>query len=113
MRGSSALGPLNQAVPSGSLLVAHQEGLFRKEGLDVELLKTAGSALVNPVDRPEAIFDRPLETRYNSGWMDSSERRRSKSAMSEPSRNGRRRLAGASSRTGTFNEPWISVAQEE
>ena len=28
-----------------SVLVAHEEGLFREEGLDVELIKTAGSAL--------------------------------------------------------------------
>ncbi len=36
----------------------------------MELIKTAGSAHVNPVNRPEAIFDRPLETLYNSGGMD-------------------------------------------
>jgi len=61
---------VSNAVHSLSVLVAHEEGLFREEGLDVELIKTAGSAHVNTVDRPEAIFDRPLETLYNSGGMD-------------------------------------------
>ena len=61
---------VSNAVHSLSVLVAHEEGLFREEGLDVELIKTAGSAHVNTVDRPEAIFDRPLETLYTSGGMD-------------------------------------------
>ena len=58
---------VSNAVHSLSVLVAHEEGLFREEGLDVELMKTAGSANVNTASRPEAIFDRPLETLYNSG----------------------------------------------
>ncbi len=61
---------VSNAVHSLSVLVAQEEGLFREEGLDVELMKTAGSANVNTTGRPEAIFDRPLETLYNSGGMD-------------------------------------------
>ena len=61
---------VSNAVHSLSLLVAQEEGLFREAGLDVELIKTAGSAHVNTLDRPEAILDRPLETLYNSGGMD-------------------------------------------
>ena len=61
---------VSNAVHSLTVLVADEEGLFREEGLDVELIKTAGSAHVNTVDRPESIFDRPLETLYNSGGMD-------------------------------------------
>ena len=61
---------VSNAVHSLSVLVAHEEGLFREEGLDVELMKTAGSAHVKTAVRPEAIFDRPLETLYNSGGMD-------------------------------------------
>ena len=65
---------VSNAVHSLSVLVAHEEGLFRDEGLDVELMKTAGSAHVNTAGRPEAIFDRPLETLYNSGggWTSSA-----------------------------------------
>ena len=61
---------VSNAVHSLSVLVAQEEGLFRAEGLDVELMKTAGSANVNTTGRPEAIFDRPLESLYNSGGMD-------------------------------------------
>ncbi len=61
---------MSNAVHSLSVLVAHEEGLFVEEGLDVELVKTAGSAHVNTVDRPEAIFDRPLETLFNAGGID-------------------------------------------
>ena len=61
---------VSNAVHSLSVLVAYEEGLFREESLDVELMKTAGSAHVNTAGRPEAIFDRPLETLYNSGGMD-------------------------------------------
>ena len=61
---------VSNAVHSLSVLVAHEEGLFREEGLDVELMKTAGSAHVNTAGRPENIFERPLETLYNSGGMD-------------------------------------------
>ena len=61
---------VSNAVHSLSVLVAHEQGLFQEEGLDVELVRTAGSAHVNTEKRPEAIFERPLEILYNSGGMD-------------------------------------------
>ncbi len=61
---------VSNAVHSLSVLVAFEEGLFLEQGLDVELVKTAGSANVTTVNRPEAIFERLLETLYNSGGMD-------------------------------------------
>ena len=61
---------VSNAVHSLTLLVAHEEGLFREQGLDVEIVKTPGSANVNTPVRPVEIFDRPLETLYNSGGMD-------------------------------------------
>jgi NitT/TauT family transport system substrate-binding protein len=53
-------------------LVAHDAGLFRDQGLDVEIVRTAGSAHVD-TDRQavrDAIFERPLEALYNAGGMD-------------------------------------------
>ena len=61
---------VSNAVHSLTVLVAHEEGLFRDQGLDVEILKTPGSSNVNTPVRPAAIFERPLETLYNSGGMD-------------------------------------------
>ena len=61
---------VSNAVHSLTVLVAHEEGLFREQGLDVEIVKTPGSANVNTPIRPEKIFDRPLEILYNSGGMD-------------------------------------------
>jgi ABC-type nitrate/sulfonate/bicarbonate transport system substrate-binding protein len=63
---------VSNAVHSLAVLVAHDAGLFRDEGLDVELMRTPGSAHVD-TDRQavrDAIFERPLETLYNSGGMD-------------------------------------------
>jgi NitT/TauT family transport system substrate-binding protein len=63
---------VSNAVHSLAVLVAYDEGLFRAQGLDVELVRTAGSAHVD-TDRQavrDAIFERPLETMYNSGGMD-------------------------------------------
>src|SRR5437867_2779156 len=63
---------VSNAVHSLAVLVAHDEGLFRDQGLDVELVKTPGSAHVD-TDRQamrDAIFERPLETLYNTGGMD-------------------------------------------
>jgi len=63
---------VSNAVHSLAVLVAHDEGLFRDQGLDVELVRTAGSAHVD-TDRQavrDTIFERPLETLYNSGGMD-------------------------------------------
>src|SRR5712691_3184911 len=63
---------VSNAVHSLAVLVAHDEGLFRDQGLDVELVRTPGSAHVD-TDRQavrDAIFERPLETLYNTGGMD-------------------------------------------
>jgi NitT/TauT family transport system substrate-binding protein len=63
---------VSNAVHSLAVLVAHDEGLFRDQGLDVELVRTPGSAHVD-TDRQavrDAIFERPLETLYNAGGMD-------------------------------------------
>ena len=63
---------VSNAVHSLAVLVAHEEGLFRDQGLDVELVKTPGSAHVDTdrQDVRDAIFERPLETLYNSGGVD-------------------------------------------
>ncbi len=63
---------VSNAVHSLAVLVARDEGLFRDQGLDVEIVRTPGSAHVD-TDRQavrEAIFERPLEALYNTGGMD-------------------------------------------
>ena len=63
---------VSNAVHSLAVLVAHDEGLFRDQGLDVEIVRTPGSAHVD-TDRQavrDAIFERPLEALYNTGGMD-------------------------------------------
>ncbi len=60
------------AVHDLALLVARDEGLFRREGLDVEIISTPGTAQVN-ADRQamqEGIFDRTMESLYNDGGVD-------------------------------------------
>jgi NitT/TauT family transport system substrate-binding protein len=63
---------VSNAVHSLAVLVAHDVGLFRDQGLDVEIVRTAGSAHVDTdrQDVRDAIFERPLEALYNSGGMD-------------------------------------------
>jgi hypothetical protein len=60
------------AVHDLALLVARDEGLFRDEGLDVEVINTPGTAQVN-ADRQalrHEIFDRTMEALYNAGgWI--------------------------------------------
>jgi hypothetical protein len=55
-----------------SVLVAREEGLFREEGLDVDVIATAGTARATPVGEVlhAKIFDRSLETLYNGGGLD-------------------------------------------
>jgi NitT/TauT family transport system substrate-binding protein len=55
-----------------SVLVARDEDLFRDEGLDVEVIETAGTARANPVGEAlhAKIFDRSLESLYNGGGLD-------------------------------------------
>jgi NitT/TauT family transport system substrate-binding protein len=63
---------VSNAVHSLAVLVAHDESLFRDQGLDVEIVRTPGSAHVD-TDRQavrDAIFERPLEALYNTGGMD-------------------------------------------
>ncbi|HSF28866.1 MAG TPA: hypothetical protein VLK82_00115 [Candidatus Tectomicrobia bacterium] len=63
---------VSNAVHSLAVLVAHDEGLFRDHGLDVEIVRTPGSAHVD-TDRQavrDAIFERPLESLYNNGGVD-------------------------------------------
>jgi NitT/TauT family transport system substrate-binding protein len=60
------------AVHDLALLVARDEGLFRDEGLDVEIVETPGTAQIN-ADRQalrQAIFDRTMESLYNTGDVD-------------------------------------------
>ena len=60
------------AVHDLSVLVASDEGLFRDEGLDVEVVGTAGTAQSNPAGEAlqTKIFDRSLESLYNGGGLD-------------------------------------------
>jgi NitT/TauT family transport system substrate-binding protein len=63
---------VSNAVHSLAVLVARDAGLFRDHGLEVELVRTPGSAHVD-TDRQavrDAIFERPLEALYNAGGMD-------------------------------------------
>ena len=60
------------AVHDLSVLVARDEGLFSEQGLDVEVVDAVGTARANPVGDAlhGKIFDRSLETLYNSGGID-------------------------------------------
>ncbi len=60
------------AVHDLSVLVASDEDLFRDEGLDVEVVGTAGTAQANPAGEAlqTKIFDRTLESLYNGGGLD-------------------------------------------
>ncbi len=60
------------AVHDLSVLVARDEGLFEDEGLDVEVVETAGTARANPVGDAlqSKVFDRTLETLYNNRGLD-------------------------------------------
>src|ERR671937_2800422 len=60
------------AVHDLAVLVARDEGLFRDEGLDVQVIDTPGTAQLN-ADRQalrEVIFDRTMESLYNTGDVD-------------------------------------------
>ena len=45
-----------------AVLVAHDEGLFRKEGLDVEILKTPGTGTLGGDTQglQQGVFDRAM-----------------------------------------------------
>ena len=60
------------AVHDLALLVARDEGLFREQGLDVEIIDTPGTAQIG-ADRQamrDVIFDRTMESAYNTGDVD-------------------------------------------
>ncbi len=60
------------AVHDLALLVARDEGLFREQGLEVEIVDTPGTAQVG-ADRQamrDVIFDRTMEGLYNTGDVD-------------------------------------------
>ena len=60
------------AVHDLAVLVAHDEGLFEKEGLDLEILATPGTGQLG-ADRQalkKDIFDRTMEGIYNDGGVD-------------------------------------------
>ena len=60
------------AVHDLAVLVARDEGLFQKEGLDVQILNTPGTSQAN-ADRQALkidIFDRTMESIYNDGGVD-------------------------------------------
>ena len=60
------------AVHHLSVLVARDEGLFRDEGLDVEIVDTRGVSQFDADHSAlrDAIFDRPMEAIYNTGVVD-------------------------------------------
>ena len=55
-----------------ALLVARDEGLFRDEGLEVEIVSTPGTSQVNADHQAlqTQIFDRTMEALYNTGAVD-------------------------------------------
>lgn len=60
------------AVHDLSLLVARDEGLFNEQGLDVEIVRTPGTAQVGADHQAmrDVIFDRTMESLYNCGDVD-------------------------------------------
>ena len=60
------------AVHDLPLLVAQDEGLFRQEGLDIEIVNTPGTAQVAADHQAlrHPIFDRTMESLYNTGGVD-------------------------------------------
>ena len=60
------------AVHDLALLVARDEGLFRDQGLDVEIVRTPGTAQVGADHQAmrDVVFDRTMEALYNTGDVD-------------------------------------------
>lgn len=60
------------AVHDLAVLVARDEGLFREEGLDLEVVSTPGTAQIDADRRAirDVIFDRTMEALYNTGGVD-------------------------------------------
>jgi NitT/TauT family transport system substrate-binding protein len=64
----AAMNPVHDLA----VLVAHDEGLFQKEGLDVEILKTPGTGTLggDPQGLQKGVFDRAMWSPFNSGEVD-------------------------------------------
>jgi NitT/TauT family transport system substrate-binding protein len=60
------------AVHDLPVLVARDEGFFKDEGLDIEFVTTPGMAQVSTQHfvKFDSIFDRPLDSTYNEGGID-------------------------------------------
>jgi len=60
------------AIHDLAVFVARDEGLFRDEGLDLEIVNTPGTAQVAADRRAmrDVIFDRTMESLYNAGDVD-------------------------------------------
>src|ERR687888_2804913 len=60
------------AIHDLAVLVARDEGLFNDEGLEVEVIGTPGTAQANAGRQAlrEVIFDRTMESLYNTGDVD-------------------------------------------
>ena len=64
----AAMNPVHDLA----VLVAHDEGLFEKEGLDVEILKTPGTGTLSGDAQglQQGVFDRAMWSPFNSGEVD-------------------------------------------
>ena len=60
------------AVHDLPVLVARDEGFFKDEGLDIDFVTTPGMAQVSTKHfvKFDSIFDRPLDSTYNEGGID-------------------------------------------
>ena len=60
------------AVHDLPVLVARDEGFYRDEGLDIDFVTTPGMAQVSTKHfvKFDSIFDRPLDSTYNEGGID-------------------------------------------
>src|SRR5882724_3685451 len=60
------------AVHDLPVLVARDKGFFKDEGLDIDFVTTPGMAQVTTshVVKFDSIFDRPLDSTYNEGGID-------------------------------------------
>ena len=64
----AAMNPVHDLA----VLVAHDDGLFQKEGLDVEILKTPGTGTLGGDTQglQKGVFDRAIWSPFNSGEVD-------------------------------------------
>ncbi|MEE8465063.1 MAG: hypothetical protein V3S68_01205, partial [Dehalococcoidia bacterium] len=64
----AAMNPVHDLA----VLFAHDEGLFEKEGLDVEILKTPGTGTLSGDSQglEKGVFNRAMWSPFNSGEVD-------------------------------------------